>query len=153
MKVNNNVVYTQVQYPKDVEKVYDYAINYSLKGYSAYTQDGRYFKWNPQLNKAEVTQDEIVVLIPDTDGTTVAKTETVSTPSKSVQAIKEKINTLKKEIESLNTTVSSLSNQIAEKDKLVKEKENTIQSLQKQLEMEIAKSTQLQADIDEIMKL
>lgn len=153
MEIKNDIIYANVLYPNDVKEVYQKAKDNFLKGYSASSSDGRHFKWNFRLSKAEVVSDEVVYFdeskkeekVVDAIITTTIQ-EKPKALSDNVSLVKNKINSYKTQIEALSSTVAGLTSEVAKKD-------DEIKSLKLANDELKSKIKSLESDIQEIANL
>lgn len=151
--IRDDIIYANVLYPNDVKEVYQKAKDNFLKGYSATSSDGRHFKWNYRLSKAETINDDIVYLNEDVKAavtsTTIDTNKENSVDKKlsdNVSLVKDKITALKNQVTALSSTVANLTSESKTKDEKIK----SLQDENKDLKEKIKS---LESDIAEIVNL
>lgn len=151
--IRDDIIYANVLYPNDVKEVYQKAKDNFLKGYSATSSDGRHFKWNYRLSKAETINDEIVYLNEDVKAAVISTAIDTSKEhledkklSGNVSLVKDKITSLKNQITALSSTVAKLTSDSTIKDEKIK----SLQDENKDLKEKIKS---LESDITEIVNL
>lgn len=150
MEIRDGILYASVSYPKDIKEVHTQAIKDGLKGYSVHTEDGRFFKWNDALSKAEIINQQVYYF---NENNTKAEAITSNKESSNVKAVRDKINSLKNENVALSTTVATLTSDKQRLEKQVADKDTIITQLKNQVAVLEADKTRLQSEIDEIVNL
>lgn len=159
MKIENGIIYSEVTYPKDVKEIYQQAKAQSLRGYSAKSVDGRFFKWNPALNKAEVTGADVIYFDGTKNNVILAVEEKkkeeapVVKDSQRVANFRDKIQNYKNQVEALSASLASSNTKVVELEKQLADRDAEIEQLKAENKELNAEFEALQNDLEELEAL